>query len=128
MTVAPSSHSVERTLADYVTATNTHDFDAVAPLLSPGCVYFFGNATCRGITEARSYFEDTWRQIAEEVYEVDDVTWVQSTPDAATAVFRYRWRGLWEGKAASGEGRGTNVFERRDGRWLLVHEHLSPMP
>ncbi len=122
-----SLRSASSALTDYVVATNTHDFDAVKPLLAAECVYFFGNATCRGIAEARSYFEDTWRQIVDEVYGVHDVTWVQVTPDAATAVFRYSWRGLWDGKAASGEGRGTNVFERRDGRWLLVHERLSSM-
>jgi uncharacterized protein (TIGR02246 family) len=37
------------------------------------------------------------------------------------------------GKLASGEGANfsllaTNVFERRDGRWLLVHHHASRMP
>ncbi len=115
-------------LVDYVAATNTHDFDAVAPLLAPGCVYYFGNATRRGVVDVRGYFEDTWRQILDEVYEVHDVVWVQETADAATAVFRYTWRGVWDGKPASGEGRGTNVFERRDGHWLLVHEHLSSMP
>ena len=115
-------------LAAYVAATNTHDFDAVELLLAPECVYYFGNATRRGTTQVCDYFEDTWRQIVDEVFEVDDVVWVQQTPDAATAVFRYRWRGMWDGRPASGEGRGTDVFERRDGRWLLVHEHLSRLP
>ena len=115
-------------LTGYVVATNTHDFDAVAPLLAADCVYYFGNATRRGAAEVRDYFEDTWRQILDEVYDVHDVVWVQLTSDAATAVFRYTWRGVWDGKPAAGEGRGTNVFERRDGRWLLVHEHLSSMP
>jgi len=91
-------------------------------------VFYFGNATCHGTAEVRAYFEDTWGLIAEEVYEIHDVAWVQQAPDAATAVFRYTWRGLWGGKPASGEGRGTDVFERRGGVWLLVHEHLSPMP
>ena len=117
-----------RALSDYVAATNTHDFDAVEPLLSAECVYYFGNATRRGTMQVRDYFEDTWRQIVDDVYAVHDVVWVQHTPDAATAVFRYTWRGMWDGKAASGEGRGTNVFERRNGAWLLVHEHLSPLP
>ncbi len=115
-------------LAAYVAATNTHDFDAVEPLLAEGCVYYFGDATRRGIPEARGYFENTWRLIADEVYEVHDVDWVQETQDAAAAAFRYTWRGLWDGKPSAGEGRGTNVFERRGGRWLLVHEHLSRMP
>ncbi|GAA1991218.1 YybH family protein [Microbacterium pumilum] len=115
-------------LAQYVTATNRHDFDAVEPLLAADCVYFFGDATCRTPAEVRIYFESTWRQIVDEVYEVHDIEWVQDAPDAATAVFRYTWRGLWDGREASGEGRGTNVLERRDGRWLIVHEHLSRMP
>src|SRR3954467_3677152 len=110
--------TADAALAGYLAATNTHDYAAVAPFVAPDCVYFFTDATRRTPREVRDYFEETWRQIVDEVYEVHDVEWVQRTPDAATAVFRYSWRGLWDGAPASGGGRGTNVFELRDGRWL----------
>jgi DNA phosphorothioation-dependent restriction protein DptG len=34
-----------------------------------------------------------------------------------------------DGKTEKGEGRGTDVLEKRSGKWLIVHEHVSfPAP
>ena len=34
-----------------------------------------------------------------------------------------------DGKTEKGEGRGTDVLEKRGGKWLIVHEHVSfPAP
>lgn len=56
---------------------------------------------------------------------VGDVGWIS---------YRYRFLGAWQADQpnpwASGDelpvgGRGTEVYERRDGRWQLVHGHFS---
>jgi DNA phosphorothioation-dependent restriction protein DptG len=37
--------------------------------------------------------------------------------------------GMKDGKSEKGEGRGTDVLEKRGGKWLIVHEHVSfPAP
>jgi DNA phosphorothioation-dependent restriction protein DptG len=34
-----------------------------------------------------------------------------------------------DGKVTRGEGRGTDVLEKRGGKWMIVHEHVSfPAP
>lgn len=32
------------------------------------------------------------------------------------------------GEYTSGQGRATNVFIKESTGWLLIHEHLSPLP
>lgn len=46
-------------------------------------------------------------------------------PDAAVCRYRFTWRGVVDGVKKTGLGRGTNVLEKRDGRWLMVHEQLT---
>ena len=47
-----------------------------------------------------------------------DVAWVTCTEELETRVYDGVSRALVE---------ATNVFERRDGKWLLVHHHGSPL-
>ncbi|MGB5946792.1 MAG: nuclear transport factor 2 family protein, partial [Paenisporosarcina sp.] len=38
------------------------------------------------------------------------------------------YEGFINDKYASGHGRATNVFVKESDVWLLIHEHLSPLP
>ncbi|WP_110589041.1 YybH family protein [Microbacterium suaedae] len=116
---------VDDALDAYLAATNTHDFDEVAECLAPDAVYFFGDATCVGMTSIRAYFERTWALLPDERYWASNVTWVARGTDTAVAVYAYHWTGTIDGEARSGIGRATNVFARTAEGWLLTHEHLS---
>jgi len=120
--------TASETLARYIAATNTHDFDEVQQLLDASAVYYFGDATCTGLAAVRAYFERTWALIPDEEYGAEDITWVVDAADAAVAVYTYRWSGHIDGQTRSGSGRATNVFHRTDSGWRLVHEHLSAGP
>lgn len=120
--------SAEVALSEYLKTTNTHDFDQVEKILTPGTVYFFGDATCVGLTEVRAYFESTWAAIPDERYWAEDTSWVADGADAAVAVYTYRWSGTLDGTPRSGAGRATNVFTRTGQGWRLTHEHLSGLP
>ena len=73
---------------------------------------------------------ESWRRIFEGTLEMrftladvcaerrGDVAWVVLTEEI---VSRHR-----DGKVEA-QVQATNVFERRDGRWLLVHHHGSPV-
>ncbi|WP_150461814.1 YybH family protein [Nesterenkonia ebinurensis] len=118
--------SVQTVLDALLTATNTHDFDNVAELLSEDVIYYFGDATLVGREAVRHYFERTWDTIRDERYWAEDIHWPVNSADAAVAVYRYQWRGTIEGRQAEGSGRATNAFVRTaEGVWLLAHEHLS---
>lgn len=115
-------------LSAYLAATNTHDFDQVEKLLSSDAVYFFGDATCIGVTQVRDYFERTWAMIPDEHYWAEDIEWVADTEQAAVATYTYHWKGTIGGEMRSGAGRATNVFMRTEHGWRLTHEHLSSLP
>jgi ketosteroid isomerase-like protein len=56
----------------------------------------------------------------------DDVT-VREYGDAAVAVGTVTQKASFQGQRADGQFRVTHVFVKRDGRWMLAGEHLSPI-
>ena len=51
------------------------------------------------------------------VHQLGDLAW-------ATTTWKYKIR-LKDGKHFSDEGRGTFVLQRKDRKWLVVHDHIS---
>jgi uncharacterized protein (TIGR02246 family) len=116
-------------LRRYEAASNSHDFDQVAPLIADDAVYWFSNGTHLGIAAIRAAFESTWATIADEDYRITAVRWLVTSDDAAACTYSYSWSGMIDGQRRSGGGRGTNVLTRTDTSWCIVHEHLSaPQP
>ncbi len=112
--------------AAYIAATNTHDFDRVAPFIHPEATYWFGPRCHARIEEVRVAFEHAWAVVADEVYEVRDCRWLMETDGFAVVTYRYRWRGVVQGAVRTGGGLGTNVLKNSAGRCQVLHEHLSP--
>lgn len=81
--------------------------------------------THAGKEKISAAFREGFESIKDESYEISSVRWVVRTVSTAVCVYRFRWSGLREGRPARGIGRGTTVLGRREGRWLIVHEHLS---
>ncbi|WP_120005265.1 YybH family protein [Nesterenkonia muleiensis] len=121
--------SARETFDALLSATNTHDFDNVTDLLHEGVSYFFNDATLTGHKLVRRYFEDTWEAIQDEEYWAEEPQWLVENTNTAVVVYRYRWKGIIDGKPSQGSGRATNVFVRNeDGKWQMAHEHLSGEP
>ena len=112
-------------LKEYERQTNTHNFDNVLPLISNDAIYWFSDGDFTGINEIKKAFEETWFKIKDEVYRIDKVEWLVSTDDAAVGVYNFEWKGIVNGIEKNGSGRGTNVLSRTNGKWQIVHEHLS---
>ena len=124
----PASATPDDLMREFATRTNTHDFDAVAPLIADDAVYFFSDGTHTGREELRRAFADTWATIRDETYGIEDVRWLARDERIAVSVYRFRWRGVVDGQEREGSGRGTSALARMEGGWRVVHEHLSPMP
>ncbi len=118
----------EQLMDEYALRTNTHQFSAVAELIAEDAVYWFNDGSFVGVDAIRQAFEKTWASIRDEIYSVEDVQWIGIDESVAACIYTFRWQGLVDGKTVRGSGRGTTVLRRRDGRWLVVHEHLSPFP
>ncbi|TFD94476.1 DUF4440 domain-containing protein [Jeotgalibacillus sp. R-1-5s-1] len=116
----------EKAFQEYIDATNTHDFNNVRKYLHDDALYWFTNKTCATPAEIQAYFETTWEVIRDEEYWATDIRWLHADEHFATCVYAYHYRGIYDGKPVSGNGRATNVFKVDDnGEWKLIHEHLS---
>ncbi|GLC89525.1 nuclear transport factor 2 family protein [Lysinibacillus piscis] len=117
--------SHQQALERYITATNSHHFQQVQELLHPQAVYWFSDKTCTTFEEIGAYFNHAWHVIQEEVYSATDVQWLMVDNASATCVYTYHYEGYYNGEFVSGSGRATNIFVKVEGKWLLIHEHLS---
>lgn len=116
---------VNALMAEYERAANSHDVRRVMPLIADDATYWFTDGSYRGREEIAGALERTFAAIQDEVYEIRELEWVAVTDELAACRYRFSWRGVVDGRPRSGQGRGTNVVVKRDGAWLVQHEHLS---
>jgi ketosteroid isomerase-like protein len=109
----------------YEQANNAHDIGRVAPLIAEDATYWFSDGSHQGLSEITVAVERTFATIQEEVYEIRDLEWVVLAVDHAVCRYRFFWKGIVDGRPRSGQGRGTNVIVKREGAWMMQHEHLS---
>jgi ketosteroid isomerase-like protein len=112
-------------LQNYEEANNSHVWSNVGPMIAPDATYWFTDGSFTGLEEIRSAVEATFAKIQDEKYEIKDIRWPVVTEEMALCTYRFTWEGTIDGEKQSGSGRGTNILERRDGHWQIVHEHLS---
>src|SRR5690606_16354751 len=95
-------------------------------LLDDAAIICISNETAHiGKAAVEAALQTNFEAIEDDTYEPYDLEWLVETIDAAVCVYGFRWMGRIDGRPASGSGRGTSVLARRNGRWLIVHEHLS---
>jgi ketosteroid isomerase-like protein len=121
--------SAREILKAYEDRINRQNFDLLTDLIAPDASFWFSSGTHRGIGEIRAAFEATWKMMGkDEHYWLDRHEWIAESDGAATCTYRFNWETTFDGKPASGNGRGTSVLSRVDDRWWIVHEHLSSYP
>lgn len=118
----------ETALLAYAAALNTHSWEQIVPHIADGAVFIFTEGTFTGHAAAKAAFEKTFAVIQDEVFSLHDIAWTTVTTDVAACYYEFRWKGLINGQAASGGGRGTTILRKMDGKWLIAHEHLGPPP
>lgn len=109
----------------YEKANNSHVWANVEPFIAPDATYWFTDGSYTGIDEIRAAIETTFAKIRDEVYKISNVQWPVKKDTVAVCTYRFTWQGIVNGKQQSGTGRGTNILEKRNGSWQIVHEHLS---
>lgn len=117
--------SAKNVLAAYEDRINRHDFALLTELIASDATFWFSDGSHEGIDAARAAFERTWQSLADETYWLDQHEWIAESDTAAACLYRFSWKATINGQMASGSGRGTTVLRQRDGRWWIVHEHLS---
>jgi micrococcal nuclease len=119
-------------VARYVEAVNAGDPRRVADLYERGAAASTlgdGHITLGWDSVALSYRE-AYRALRAIHMEIpgDSVTVVPLAPDAALALFPYRWTLGPAGQGVVTRGAMTLIYRRTDGRWRIVHDHTSTLP
>jgi ketosteroid isomerase-like protein len=117
--------SARDVLKAYEDRINRHDFALLTDLIAPDARFWFSDGSHEGSDAVRVAFERTWQNLADETYWLDQHDWIAEGDTAATCLYRFNWKATIDGRTAAGSGRGTTVLRQRDGRWWIVHEHLS---
>jgi uncharacterized protein (TIGR02246 family) len=114
------------TKREMVRRMNAKDLAATMELIADDAVYFWSNGSAMfGKAAIEAAMRANFDGIADDTYDVADVTWLAETADVAACVFSFHWTGTVDGKPVSGRGRGASVLKRVGGDWRIVHEHLS---
>jgi ketosteroid isomerase-like protein len=122
---------VRRAAAALVSAFGSGDVEAYFACFAEDATFLF-HTTARLLTSTEEYRQEWARWAAEDGFRVLDCstedTVIQLVGDTAVLTHRVHTTvATHEGPERLRE-RETIVFTRRGGRWLAIHEHLSPTP
>ena len=126
-----AEEEVRRAGEALVTAFGSGDLDAYFDCFADDATFLF-HTTDRLLSSTEEYRQEWARWIAEDGFRVLDCstqdTAIQLFEDVAVLTHRVRTTVSTRAGTEVLSERETIVFARRDGRWLAVHEHLSPAP
>lgn len=102
------------------------DLPGTLELIADDAVYFWSSGSAMfGKAAIAEGLANNFSAIDDDTYDVDELTWLVESDDAAACVFHFCWTGTIDGRPVSGEGRGASVFRRGSEGWQVVHENLS---
>jgi ketosteroid isomerase-like protein len=94
--------------------------------------YFrFNDGDYIGRESIHGVFEKTWRgdpSVKKARFYLTDIVVLTTDVTSATATYTYHWEGAQGGRQFRLRGRGTRVLTHENGRFRIVHEHLSYFP
>jgi len=118
--------SPEETLRHYERAMSAHDLRGALRVIANDAVFWLSDGTTHAGKEGiAAAIRESFEALKGGMFEISSVRWLVRTVATAVSVYRFRWSAVREGRPARGFGRGTTVLLRREGKWLIVHEHQS---
>lgn len=107
------------------------DFALLRDLIDERAVFRFNDGDFVGRAAIQAAFEKTWRgdpSVRKARFYLSDIVVVTVDEKTASATYTYHWEGTQGERAFAIKGRGTRVLAIDDGRFRIVHEHLSRFP
>jgi ketosteroid isomerase-like protein len=102
------------------------DPDRLCSFASDDALYWFSNETSHvGKERIRATLKHNADLVSDYTYAAGPRKWLVQTDTVAVCVYPFHWTGKVGGQQMEGRGRATRVLEKRNGSWLVVHEHLS---
>jgi len=116
----------EKFIKAYESALATQDWNRLDKLISDQIAVTFSDGTVHvGKDEVQIAFEKNFASIKSEKYTIQNAKWLRKEETFAVYLFEFYWTGIVNGKSVSGNGIGTSVIVKEEGRWKLLTEHLG---
>lgn len=115
--------------AELVRVFGAHDREAYFASFAPEATFIFYNHPDRLVS--RQAYREVWEGWELEGFHVNSCASIDPTVQVLSdelALFSHSVRTELAGEPEASNERETIVFALRDGRWLAIHEHLSPLP
>ena len=131
MSTAVTPESVVQFLNHFEEVALKEDFDLLEDMIDERAFFRFNDGDFRGRAAIRAVFEKTWRgdpSVKKVRFYLSDIVVLSTDQASACATYTYHWEGSQGGAAFTIQGRGTRLLVRENGRFRIVHEHLSRCP
>lgn len=122
------TNQLDQTLNNYIDALASQSWEAASVFFHENATVVFAEGTYHGKSAIGNAMKKTFSLIKDELFDIHDVRWNLKTDAFATCNFNFKWTGTINGKRFTNPGRGTLVWIKEDGNWLIINEHFGPMP
>ncbi len=123
--------SVTRFLHHFEALAMKEDFSLLEDMIDDRAYFRFNDGDFIGRDAIKAAFEKTWRgdpTVKKARFYLSDIVVLTTDKATASATYTYHWEGAQGAREFTIQGRGTRVLAFREGRFLIVHEHLSRFP
>ena len=131
MQASITADSVVKFLNHFEDVAMKEDFSLIANMIDERAYFRFNDGDFVGRLEIQAVFEKTWRgdpAVKKARFYLSDVVVLTTDRASATATYTYNWEGSQGSQQFKVQGRGTRVLSYEDGKFRIVHEHLSRFP
>lgn len=131
MQAAITADSVLRFLNHFEAVAMKEDFALLRDMIDERAYFRFNDGDFVGREAIQAAFEKTWRadpSVTKARFYLADIVVLTTDHASATVTYTYHWEGSQAGRAFEVQGRGTRVLLYENGRFRIVHEHLSRFP
>ena len=126
-----SADAVVRFLHHFEELAMQEDFALLRDLIDEQACFRFNDGDFVGRPAIQAAFEKTWRgdpSVRKARFYLSDIVVLTTDRASATATYTYNWEGSQGSRDFRVQGRGTRVLRHENGRFSIIHEHLSRFP
>lgn len=126
-----TTESVVQFLDHFEDVAMKEDFDLLREMIDERAYFRFNDGDFIGRPAIQAVFEKTWRgdpTVKKARFYLSDIVVLTTDQTSATATYTYNWEGSQGDREFKIQGRGTRVLVHEDGKFRIIHEHLSRFP
>ena len=131
MQASVTVESVVQFLNHFEDVAMKEDFNLLRAMIDERAYFRFNDGDFVGHLAIQAAFEKSWRgdpTVRKARFYLSDIVVLTTDASSATATYTYHWEGSQAGREFKIQGRGTRVLLRGNGKFRIIHEHLSRFP